>query len=159
MISLDVKSVSIKENLLNNSKSEISFLCVSSKYFPAIFRNNLKLKSLLESKLNYDEFEIRLCLISLFENHVQSQNEEGYIPLEGNMWIAKDKRGAYINLSAEINYSNWHKLKSDILTTTSQKLSFEVGYAFLNKQSEDDDSFELDIQMSLHKYCIEHIFK
>jgi hypothetical protein len=41
------------------------------------------------------------------------------------------------------------------LNITTQKLSFEVGYGILDKQSEDDDGFEINIKMSLHKYLIE----
>jgi hypothetical protein len=151
---LQVKSISVNENLVNNSRSDITLLCNTQKDFSNLTKN-ISDRNLLNGKVNYDKLEIRICLYCLNDGIVQVQDEEGYIPLVGTLWIAKDESDSFINLTTEINRINWVKLKSDILTISPQHLSIKVSNLVFEEIAEYEDCFESDVKLSLSKYSIQ----
>ncbi len=151
---LQVKRVVIGENLLNNSRSTLTFECIAHKGFESLTKN-ISGRNLLTGKVDCEKLEVRICLYCLGEGVVQLQDEEGLIPLAGSLWIAKDGRGSYINLSTNISYNNWIKLKSDVLLVSPRQISLDVSSLFFEKIAEDEDCYESDIKLSLHKYCID----
>jgi len=150
---LQVQSICINENLVNNSRSDITLLCNTHKGFESL-TNNVSSRNLLNGKVNYDKLEIRISLYCLSEGIVQAQNEEGYIPLVGRLWLAKDDSVSYINLTTEINSIKWAKLKSDVLAVTPQHLSLHVSNLVFEKIAEDEECFESEVKLSLGKYSI-----
>jgi len=153
MFELKIKNTAIRENLLNNSHSKMSFTCFTSKGFASLTKN-IPARNLLNGKVNYDNLEIRIDLSCLGHGVIQEQDNEGMIPLRGNMSIAKDGSNSFINLSAEINQNSWMKLKSDVLLVSSQALSFDIGKLNLEQIDEDEDCFEAEVALSLHMYII-----
>jgi len=150
---LQVQSICINENLVNNSRSDITLLCNTHKGFESL-TNNVSSRNLLNGKVNYDKFEIRISLYCLNDGMVQLADEEGYIPLDGRLWLAKDDSVSYINLTAEINRTNWLKFKSDILAISLEKISIYVNHLRFERIYEDEECYESNVKLSLHKYCM-----
>jgi hypothetical protein len=153
MYELNIKNIIVRENLLNNSHSKMSFTCTTSKGLASLTKN-ISARNLLNGKVNYDNLEIRIDLSCLGHGVIQEQDNEGMIPLRGNMSIAKDGSNSFINLSAEINQNSWMNLKSDVLLVSPQAFSFDIGKLNLEQIDEDEDCFEAEVALSLHMYII-----
>ena len=151
---LQVKSININEILVNNSRSDITLLCNTHRGFFSSLTKNIPARNILIRKVNYDKLEILIRLECLSDGIVQLQDEEGYIPLVGNFQVAKDDGESFINLSTEISYNKWIKFKSDILLISPQKISLNINNLCFEKIYEYEKSYESNVQLSLHKYCI-----
>jgi|Laugresbdmm110dd_1035094.scaffolds.fasta_scaffold31249_2 hypothetical protein len=153
---LNVKKIIINENIKHNASSNIKFVCNTDKLnFPRLIKSQ-SMRPLFFDKVNFDTFEINLQVICLNEGLIQSVDKDGAVLMKGDFFHKNDCSYTYLNLSTEINNSNWLKLKSDVLFLKNENLQFSIFNIVFNEIINDDenDCMESNIEAAFESYKI-----
>jgi hypothetical protein len=92
----------------------------------------------------------------LNEGLIQSVDKDGAVLMKGDFFHKNDCSYTYLNLSTEINNSNWLKLKSDVLFLKNENLQFSIFNIVFNEIINDDenDCMESNIEAAFESYKI-----
>ena len=153
---LNVKKITINENLKHNASSNIKFVCNADKLNFSRLIQNQSMRPLFFDKVNFDKFEINLQVTCLNEGLIQSVDKDGSVLMSGEFFHKNDCSFTYLNLSTEINHSSWLKLKTDTLLLTTEQLQFSVFNIIFDKLIKDDENecIECNINASFESYKI-----
>jgi hypothetical protein len=152
----NVKEIWIQENLVHNDSSKINFLCNASKLNFTRLIKSQSMRPLFFDGVDFEKFEIKLQLTCISEDISQKVSDVGYVLMNGNFFHQNDGSYTYLNLSTEVNQSNWLKLKSDLLFVENAYLQFLVSSLIFNEVIEDveNDYLTSDVEASFESYRI-----
>jgi hypothetical protein len=152
----NVKNFIINENIKHNASSNIKFVCNTDKSNFTRLIKSQSMRPLFFDKVNFDTFKINLQVICLNEGLIQSVDKDGSVVMKGDFFHKNDCSYTYLNLSTEINHSNWLKLKSDLLLLKSENLEFSVFNIVFDEIIKDDENecMESKIEAVFESYKI-----